>query len=111
MYEACRQMPLPFAGIFFDEVLVKIKEVTLVTMSGDIAGTNGLLFNNEFGSLYFQKHYRFLIVIFFDLVFRLGVGKNSSTYFIIRLPAPYKTIINFLAVGRLSLFDDHKKSL
>src|SRR5450631_3330451 len=104
-------MTFPFAGVFFDEVLIKIEEVTFVTMCGDIAGTNGLLFNNGLRFLYFKKHQRFLVLFFFNLVFRLGEGKNSSTYFIIRLPAPYKTIINFLAVARLSLFDNHKKSL
>ena len=45
------------------------------------------------------------------LVFRLGIGKNTGTYFFVRTSAPYKTIIDFLAVARLSLFDDHKKSL
>ena len=45
------------------------------------------------------------------LVFRLGIGKNTGTYFFVRTSAPYKTIIDFLAVARMSLFDDHKKSL
>ena len=66
MHQTGRQMPFSFSDIVLHQILIEVQEITIVTVCGDIVGPNGLLFEDELGSLNLHQYQRFLVVFFFQ---------------------------------------------
>lgn len=82
---------IPFFVILY-KLLVIIEEISLEFMRWNKDTSDSLLFNNILALFGFQQPLSFLVVIFFDLIFGIGVLKNSSGGTLTRLPSKVKVI-------------------
>lgn len=76
--KAVMKMPIAPTRVAADEFCVIIEEVAFELMAGDEPGTDGLLLKLQFRFLRLDEDESFLVVVFLQLIFRVGVFEDTG---------------------------------